>query len=292
MPRMSIGRGRRAAASDTVTAAAQRVCTRCQTALADNDPYELLPAGETGWEAVVCAPCAAELEEAELDAAAVEVDESLLRIGEMTSGYDPLTQAAIDAWAEPMDDPVLTAAVEQVLAAADSPIGEDSLASALAALASSHKATVDGIAVIVASAVAQRPQKADEITLAALSALEKLALRPAPPAAPAPVVNVHVPEREMTVNVEAAPAAQHHIDVHVPQQDAPVVNVDVAAPDAPVVNVEVAAPDAQPVVVNVPQQQAPVVHVHPAPPQAAKKMRVQENPVTGERTFVFDEPDE
>jgi hypothetical protein len=61
------------------------------------------------------------------------------------------------------------------------------------------------------------------------------------------------------------------------------------------INVHVAAPDTPQVTVNVPEQPtppAPVVHVHPTPPPQPRKMRIEENPVTGVRTVSFDDGNE
>lgn len=125
-------------------------------------------------------------------------------------------------------------------------------------------------------------------------------------AAEAQPVNVFVPRQEPPqVTVQAASQAPVHVDVHVPEQAAPVVNVaaaEVNIPEqkAPVVNVDVAAAQVnvpkyeQPsIVVNVPAQETPIVNVNvaaaesPAPivnvivPETEEEIEVTERNIDG-----------
>jgi len=200
---------------------------------------------------------------------------------------DALIDAAVSAVAAPLTDdedaPTIIAADRQredpaalvaALVAADP----------LTRLLEAHRNTLQ-----MAERMVGRPdadealQRSHDLATEALSVARAAVDRPMPD----PVVNVHVPERETTVNVEApaAPVVTPNINVNVPQQPPPVVNV--AAAEAPHVEVQVAAAAPPEVTVLPPSVVVPpsVVNVT-VPAQQPRTIRVIEDPETGERVFT------
>jgi hypothetical protein len=202
---------------------------------------------------------------------------------------DPLTRAAVDAARAPLpdlpDDDDPQPAAGAAAASADP----------LVALSAAHDRTMAAFERIATREAADsRREFAERMAERSLEAVREIASRPAAAApAPAPVVNVTLPEQPVSVNVEAPHVEAPVVNVSVPEQPAPVVNV--AAPEAPNVDVHVAAAEAPVVNVTVPEQpkpEPPVVHVHPSPPPTARTLKISENPVTGVRTVTFDDEDD
>jgi len=164
----------------------------------------------------------------------------------------------------------------------------DALRAALATLEAAHLSTTQGVMALVASAVQERGSaQGDILASAAIEALRQFALRPETAAAP---ITVNVPEQ----NVRVEPA---QITVHVPEQTAPQVDVHVAAAEAPVVNFTVPEQAAPSVVVNVPETVVNVppaqveVHTHTAEVKP-RQVRIQFDPVTGEKVYVQEDIDD
>lgn len=164
----------------------------------------------------------------------------------------------------------------------------DALRAALETLQAAHASTTQGVMALVASAVQERGSaQGDILASAAIEALRQFALRPETAAAP---ITVNVPEQ----NVRVEPA---QVTVHMPEQAAPQVDVHVAAAEAPVVNFTAPEQAAPSIVVNVPETVVNVppaqveVHTHTAE-QKARQVRIQFDPVTGEKVYVQEDIDD
>ena len=119
----------------------------------------------------------------------------------------------------------------------------------------------------------------------------------------APRIDVHVPEQSVPqVNIttpapqvtfqQDAPIVPVKVDVHVPEQQTPQVKVDVTMPEqgAPVVHVNV--PEQQQPKVFVPKQSAPKVEVHTPPARKVTSLKIRrKNGEVAEVVPIYEEED-
>lgn len=191
------------------------------------------------------------------------------------SGASPSPEAAVEETVTPMqlaedaalaeivafaqqpldldDEPTPEAEAAAVIAAAEL---DPNIAAALDAIRETYGKTQESIRDVLVAAAATRGHALAQddnasLVAAALAVMEKFATRPEPRQ---PDIHVHTPQQDLRVNVEQpkfepqitvegttveVPEREVRVDVRVPEQDAPVVNVQPAEPQ---VVVQAAAP--------------------------------------------------